>query len=90
MGRSEPRVSEAVKLTGNGRRALLVPDRPPAPSVLDEWMRVDPHEIDSERLARWERVQLEEPTSTDQKTQQTKDTRHPFAFTRKSWRLGSL
>jgi hypothetical protein len=29
---------------------------PPAPSVLDEWMRVDPHEIDSEKLGRWERV----------------------------------
>lgn len=42
---------------------------PPAPSVWDEWMRVDPHEIDSERLARWERVQPGELTSTDQKTQ---------------------
>lgn len=29
---------------------------PPATSVLDEWMRVDPHKIEPERLGRWEQV----------------------------------
>jgi hypothetical protein len=29
---------------------------PPTPSVFDEWMRVDPHKIDSEKLGRWKRV----------------------------------
>jgi len=29
---------------------------PPDPSVLTEWMKVDPHKIDAERLGRWERV----------------------------------
>jgi hypothetical protein len=33
---------------------------PPAPSVLDGWQKVDPHEIDSEGLGRWERVPPEE------------------------------
>ncbi|HTU51936.1 MAG TPA: hypothetical protein VMF56_15195 [Acidobacteriaceae bacterium] len=31
---------------------------PPDPSILDEWQKVDPHEIDSEKLGRWEQVPL--------------------------------
>ena len=31
---------------------------PPDPSVLDEWQKIDPHEIDSEKLGRWEQVPL--------------------------------
>jgi hypothetical protein len=30
--------------------------RPPDPSIFDEWMRVNPRQIDSEKLGRWERV----------------------------------
>jgi hypothetical protein len=42
--------------------------RPPAPSVFDEWMRIDPHKIDSKKLGRWERVTLGEFAGTTQTT----------------------
>lgn len=41
---------------------------PPTPSVFDEWMRVDPHKIDPEKLGRWERVPPGQLTRTTQTT----------------------
>ena len=32
--------------------------RPPTPSVFDEWMKIDPHRIDTEKFCRWERVTI--------------------------------
>lgn len=37
---------------------------PPDPSVLTEWMKVDPHQIDANRLGRWERVSRGGPRQT--------------------------
>lgn len=41
---------------------------PPSPSVIDEWMKVDPHKIGLEKLGRWERVSPGKLTRTTQTT----------------------